>query len=209
MIESFGFNASESQCALEAKPPVQWNKGKCMRKYIWLRHNSTHQIFAQVEHLFTSWELHSVSIGRKELKLSTLVTTPLTKTLCWYVFRWKILKSHAWSNCWEMSSRFLLHCRLWKVWPLHSVSHLRTLSKHRPNIVCHPLIPYWQCWNGLNGISCDASHAPIPLPIAQKRRTASQCKCHSISFRPHYSRHPQIIPAAVQTRTLFKDGERK
>lgn len=28
MIESFGFNASESQCAIEAKPPVQWNKGK-------------------------------------------------------------------------------------------------------------------------------------------------------------------------------------
>lgn len=28
MIESFGFIATESQCALEAKPPVQWNKGK-------------------------------------------------------------------------------------------------------------------------------------------------------------------------------------
>lgn len=28
IIESFGFNATESQCALEAKPPVQWNKGE-------------------------------------------------------------------------------------------------------------------------------------------------------------------------------------
>lgn len=28
LIQSFGFNAHESHCALEAKPPVQWNKGK-------------------------------------------------------------------------------------------------------------------------------------------------------------------------------------
>lgn len=28
IIEAFGFNASESQCAIEAKPPVQWNKGR-------------------------------------------------------------------------------------------------------------------------------------------------------------------------------------
>lgn len=27
MIESFGFQATEAQCAIEAKPPVQWNKG--------------------------------------------------------------------------------------------------------------------------------------------------------------------------------------
>lgn len=27
LIQSFGFTAYESQCALEAKPPVQWNKG--------------------------------------------------------------------------------------------------------------------------------------------------------------------------------------
>lgn len=31
LIEGFGFNAAESQCALEAKPPVQWNKGECKR----------------------------------------------------------------------------------------------------------------------------------------------------------------------------------
>lgn len=34
MIESFGFIATESQCALEAKPPVQWNKGKNKMKRI-------------------------------------------------------------------------------------------------------------------------------------------------------------------------------
>lgn len=28
IIEAFGFNASESQLAIEAKPPVQWNKGQ-------------------------------------------------------------------------------------------------------------------------------------------------------------------------------------
>lgn len=28
LIEKFGFNATESQCALEARPPVQWNKGR-------------------------------------------------------------------------------------------------------------------------------------------------------------------------------------
>jgi hypothetical protein len=27
LIQSFGFTAYESHCALEAKPPVQWNKG--------------------------------------------------------------------------------------------------------------------------------------------------------------------------------------
>lgn len=27
LIQSFGFNAYESHCALEAKPPVEWNKG--------------------------------------------------------------------------------------------------------------------------------------------------------------------------------------
>lgn len=27
LIESFDFNAFEAHCALEAKPPVQWNKG--------------------------------------------------------------------------------------------------------------------------------------------------------------------------------------
>lgn len=99
--------------------------------------------------------------------------------------------------------------RLWKVWPQHSVSHHRTLSKHRLNIVYHPPIPYWQCWNGLKDISCDANHAPIHLPIAQKRRMASPCKCHSISFRPHYSHHRQITLAAAQTRTLFRKIERE
>lgn len=28
LIKKFGFNAHESHCALEAKPPVQWNKGR-------------------------------------------------------------------------------------------------------------------------------------------------------------------------------------
>lgn len=28
IIESFGFNASDAQCAIEAKPPVAWNKGR-------------------------------------------------------------------------------------------------------------------------------------------------------------------------------------
>lgn len=28
VIESFGFQATDSQCAIEAKPPVEWNKGK-------------------------------------------------------------------------------------------------------------------------------------------------------------------------------------
>lgn len=28
LIESFGFNAHEAHCAIEAKPPVQWNKGR-------------------------------------------------------------------------------------------------------------------------------------------------------------------------------------
>lgn len=28
MIVSFGFNASDAQCAIEAKPPVLWNKGR-------------------------------------------------------------------------------------------------------------------------------------------------------------------------------------
>lgn len=28
IIESFGFNAFDATCAIEAKPPVQWNKGK-------------------------------------------------------------------------------------------------------------------------------------------------------------------------------------
>lgn len=27
LIEKFGFNAHEAHCAIEAKPPVQWNKG--------------------------------------------------------------------------------------------------------------------------------------------------------------------------------------
>lgn len=27
MIESFGFSAFEANCAIEAKPPVEWNKG--------------------------------------------------------------------------------------------------------------------------------------------------------------------------------------
>lgn len=28
IIESFGFQASDVQCAIEAKPPVLWNKGR-------------------------------------------------------------------------------------------------------------------------------------------------------------------------------------
>lgn len=28
VIESFGFQATDSQCAIEAKPPVEWNKGR-------------------------------------------------------------------------------------------------------------------------------------------------------------------------------------
>jgi trehalose 6-phosphate synthase/phosphatase len=28
LMESFGFKAAESHCALEAKPPVSWNKGR-------------------------------------------------------------------------------------------------------------------------------------------------------------------------------------
>lgn len=28
LMEQFGFKASEAHCALEAKPPVQWNKGR-------------------------------------------------------------------------------------------------------------------------------------------------------------------------------------
>ena len=28
LIVEFGFKATEAQCALEAKPPVQWNKGR-------------------------------------------------------------------------------------------------------------------------------------------------------------------------------------
>ena len=27
LIESFGFKAFDENCAIEAKPPVQWNKG--------------------------------------------------------------------------------------------------------------------------------------------------------------------------------------
>lgn len=27
-MEDFGFKTSEAHCALEAKPPVQWNKGR-------------------------------------------------------------------------------------------------------------------------------------------------------------------------------------
>lgn len=32
IIESFGFNASDEALAIEAKPPVQWNKGKYRKK---------------------------------------------------------------------------------------------------------------------------------------------------------------------------------
>jgi trehalose-phosphatase len=28
IIESFGYRANQAHCAVEAKPPVQWNKGK-------------------------------------------------------------------------------------------------------------------------------------------------------------------------------------
>lgn len=28
LIESFGFKPFDANCAIEAKPPVQWNKGK-------------------------------------------------------------------------------------------------------------------------------------------------------------------------------------
>ena len=28
IIDSFGFKAYEAHCAIEAKPPVQWNKGR-------------------------------------------------------------------------------------------------------------------------------------------------------------------------------------
>lgn len=28
LMEYFGFRATEAHCALEAKPPVQWNKGR-------------------------------------------------------------------------------------------------------------------------------------------------------------------------------------
>lgn len=28
MIEAAGFNAAKAHCAIEAKPPVQWNKGR-------------------------------------------------------------------------------------------------------------------------------------------------------------------------------------
>lgn len=28
LMEQFGFKAAEAHCALEAKPPVQWNKGR-------------------------------------------------------------------------------------------------------------------------------------------------------------------------------------
>jgi trehalose 6-phosphate synthase/phosphatase len=28
LMEHFGFHANESNCALEAKPPVEWNKGR-------------------------------------------------------------------------------------------------------------------------------------------------------------------------------------
>lgn len=28
LMEEFGFRATEAHCALEAKPPVQWNKGR-------------------------------------------------------------------------------------------------------------------------------------------------------------------------------------
>lgn len=28
LMEQFGFRATEAHCALEAKPPVQWNKGR-------------------------------------------------------------------------------------------------------------------------------------------------------------------------------------
>ena len=28
LMESYGFKAAESNCALEAKPPVSWNKGR-------------------------------------------------------------------------------------------------------------------------------------------------------------------------------------
>lgn len=28
MIESYGLLANQAHCAIEAKPPVQWNKGK-------------------------------------------------------------------------------------------------------------------------------------------------------------------------------------
>jgi len=28
LIEKYGFKATEAHCALEARPPVQWNKGR-------------------------------------------------------------------------------------------------------------------------------------------------------------------------------------
>jgi len=37
IIESFGYRANQAHCAIEAKPPVQWNKGKAA-EYI-LNHN--------------------------------------------------------------------------------------------------------------------------------------------------------------------------
>lgn len=33
LIEAHGFKAFEANCALEAKPPVQWNKGKLITVY--------------------------------------------------------------------------------------------------------------------------------------------------------------------------------
>lgn len=38
IIESFGFNASDSQCAIEAKPPVQWNKGNITEIHTFKEH---------------------------------------------------------------------------------------------------------------------------------------------------------------------------
>lgn len=37
IIESFGYSANQAHCAIEAKPPVLWNKGKAA-EYI-LNHN--------------------------------------------------------------------------------------------------------------------------------------------------------------------------
>lgn len=34
MIESFGFKAINENCAIEAKPPVMWNKGMCYDTHV-------------------------------------------------------------------------------------------------------------------------------------------------------------------------------
>lgn len=75
IIQSFGYRANQAHCAVEAKPPVQWHKGKAA-EYI-LKHNFGEDWRSTVKVLFAGDDTTDEDVF--ELLQGTGVTFRVTK----------------------------------------------------------------------------------------------------------------------------------